>query len=83
MKQAEKAREEQTRRLYKTFGDAIKTSEKETAKHIKVYQEKIGGEIFKNGGQLRDYQAEGVTWLMANHINKRCSILADEMVRNA
>eukprot|EP00550_Attheya_septentrionalis_P007683 CAMPEP_0198281478 /NCGR_PEP_ID=MMETSP1449-20131203/1401_1 /TAXON_ID=420275 /ORGANISM="Attheya septentrionalis, Strain CCMP2084" /LENGTH=2448 /DNA_ID=CAMNT_0043977257 /DNA_START=144 /DNA_END=7490 /DNA_ORIENTATION=+ len=79
MKQAEKVREEQTRRLYKTFGDAIKTSEEETAKKIKVYQEKVGSEIFKNGGQLRDYQAEGVTWLMANHINKRCSILADEM----
>lgn len=35
--------------------------------------------VFKNGGQLRDYQAEGVAWMMANYINQRPSILADEM----
>ena len=34
---------------------------------------------FKNGGQLRGYQAEGVSWMLSNHINNQGSILADEM----
>ena len=34
---------------------------------------------FQHGGRLRDYQAEGVLWLLATHVNKRSPILADEM----
>ncbi|CAN0433664.1 unnamed protein product, partial [Discosporangium mesarthrocarpum] len=34
---------------------------------------------FKNGGQLRDYQMEGVSWMLYNWTQGRGSILADEM----
>jgi len=34
---------------------------------------------YRNGGTLRDYQIEGLTWLLRCWYTKRCSILADEM----
>ena len=34
---------------------------------------------FKNGGALRDYQRQGVTWMLYNWHNCRSSLLADEM----
>jgi SNF2-related domain len=34
---------------------------------------------YKNGGTLRDYQIEGLTWLLRCWYTKRSSILADEM----
>ena len=34
---------------------------------------------YRNGGKLRDYQIEGLTWLLRCWYSKRCSILADEM----
>ena len=34
---------------------------------------------FNNGGSLRDYQAEGVRWMLANWRRERNSILADEV----
>jgi SNF2 family DNA or RNA helicase len=34
---------------------------------------------FKNNGELRPYQWEGVRWLLFNWMNKKGSILADEM----
>ena len=46
---------------------------------IKEYRIELGNRVFLNGGKLRDYQAEGVSWLMANHIAQKGSILADEM----
>jgi Chromo (CHRromatin Organisation MOdifier) domain len=52
---------------------------------IKHYQKEIQTRVYKNGGQLRDYQAEGVTWMIANYVsdagagNAQSSILADEM----
>lgn len=70
--------EEERRRLYKIFGDSIPDSEAKEKK-INDYKKKLEEMKFKNGGQLRDYQAEGVSWLLANHINKRSAILADEM----
>lgn len=36
-------------------------------------------ETFKAGNRLRDYQAEGINWLLWNWVNGRNSILADEM----
>jgi len=71
--------EHQTRRLYKIFGEKLKLDEKEREGKIKDYQTKLTDHVFPNGGQLRDYQSEGVSWLMSNHVNKRSSILADEM----
>ena len=66
------------RRLYKTFGDQVPDSEAKEAA-IEDYKNHLAEITFKNGGKLRDYQAEGVSWLLANHINKRSAILADEM----
>ena len=34
---------------------------------------------YRNGGTLRDYQVEGLTWLLRCWYTKRSSILADEM----
>jgi len=34
---------------------------------------------YKNGGTLRDYQVEGLSWLLRCWYTKRSSILADEM----
>jgi len=65
------------RRLYKIFGDHLKDDMKE--KRIEEYKKKLEEIEFRNGGKLRDYQAEGVSWLLANHINHRSAILADEM----
>ena len=67
------------KRLAKVFSEKVKTTEEERESLIKMFQTNLEEKVFKNGGQLRDYQAEGVTWLMSNHINKRSSILADEM----
>ena len=72
------AEEEERRRLYKVFGDRVADGEQKEDK-IKSFRRKLEDMEFKNGGKLRDYQAEGVSWLMANHINKRSAILADEM----
>ncbi|CAN0188476.1 unnamed protein product [Ectocarpus sp. 6 AP-2014] len=35
--------------------------------------------VFRNGGSLRDYQREGVRWMIYNWLQGRGSILADEM----
>ncbi len=71
--------EKEGRRLYKIFGDKIKHSDEEREASVREYQDELASRVFKNGGRLRDYQAEGVSWLMSNHLNKRSSILADEM----
>jgi hypothetical protein len=34
---------------------------------------------YRNGGTLRDYQIEGLAWLLRCWYTKRSSILADEM----
>lgn len=79
MRRRDKEAESQFKKLYKIFGDKIKQSEEEKEGAVKEYQKELEQRVFKNGGQLRDYQAEGVSWLMSNHLNKRSSILADEM----
>jgi SNF2 family DNA or RNA helicase len=43
------------------------------------FQDSLLKSEYPYGGKLRDYQAEGVSWLISNYINKRSSILADEM----
>lgn len=47
--------------------------------NVKAYQDELAKQVFPNGGQLRDYQAEGVTWLISNFVFDRSSILCDEM----
>ena len=46
---------------------------------VEDYQKELEARTYPNGGKLRDYQAEGVSWLMSNFVNKRSSVLADEM----
>lgn len=72
-----KHQEDQRRRLYKIFGEkGVKGSQEDK---IAEYQKKIGAHVFANGGQVRDYQAEGISWMISNFINNRSSILADEV----
>ena len=69
--------EAELRRLYKeVFGE---NSDAKLESRVDDYQNALAEHTFPNGGRLRDYQAEGVSWLMANYVNKRSSILADEM----
>jgi hypothetical protein len=68
--------EEERRRLYKIFGDTIKDGPSKESL-ILEYKKNLEDQEFPNGGTLRDYQAEGVSWLLSNHINERSSILAD------
>ena len=55
------------------FGDVARTS------LSVVEDEKLDEEKAALGLGLRDYQLEGVNWLLWNWYNKRPSILADEM----
>ena len=75
MKRRDKVNDVQRRKLYKIFGDNIKKSDEANEGYRKTLEDRV----YKNGGQLRDYQAEGVSWLISNHVNERGSILADEM----
>jgi len=75
-----KAADAHGRQLYqKTFGENSNINEKEREELRAVYQKELRDTPFKNGGQLRDYQAEGVSWMIANYLNNRSCILADEM----
>lgn len=47
--------------------------------NVKAYQKELAEKVFPNGGQLRDYQAEGVTWLTSNFVCDLSAILCDEM----
>eukprot|EP00980_Cylindrotheca_fusiformis_P030319 scaffold24653_cov157-Cylindrotheca_fusiformis.AAC.3 len=67
------------RRSYKLFGDTTDMAEEAQQAQVTEYQQKLADHVFRNGGQLRDYQAEGVTWFLANYVNKRSCIMADEM----
>ena len=74
-----KQRDTGKKKLYKIFGDRVNMAEDEKEKIVKDYQDALQATKWENGGQLRDYQAEGVSWMISNHINGRSSILADEM----
>lgn len=71
--------EAEYKRLYEFFGDKSKLSESHREKDVEKYKHQLQEIEYKNGGQLRDYQAEGVAWIMANFVNQRSCILADEM----
>ena len=79
MQKLEKKSDTENKKLYTIFGENLTMSEEKKEQAVQKYQKDLENHAFKNGGQLRDYQAEGVSWLMANHVNKRSSILADEM----
>jgi hypothetical protein len=71
--------EEELRRSYKFFGDKSTISDEKRDECVQKYQLELQETVFPNGGQLRDYQAEGVSWMLSNLVNSRSSILADEM----
>lgn len=66
-------------RLVKIFGDNSNLSEGNINKAVEKYKRELDSYHFKNGGKLRDYQIEGVAWMVSNYVNGRSSILADEM----
>lgn len=75
-----KKREEQSRRLYKFFGDKAVLTSQSKESFVKEYKKRLEEQEFgKDGGKLRDYQAEGVSWLISNYVNNRSSILSDEV----
>jgi hypothetical protein len=62
------------RRLYiSMFGQNAKGGEDREAK-LKEFQDSIYKTDFKNGGKLRDYQAEGVTWMLSNYLENRSMV---------
>lgn len=65
------------RELSLVFSEKIKRDDTEHQVAAEQYQKKLQQIVFKNGGQLRDYQAEGVAWMLSNYVNSRSSILAD------
>ena len=67
------------RESYKLFGDNAQTDSDAKEAAVKKYQDDLANHVFRNGGQLRDYQAEGVSWFLANFVNHRSCIMADEM----
>ena len=76
--------DDEIKRLYPIFGDKTLAKDKQLSKEEKEaavdrYKTELQEQIFKNGGQLRDYQAEGVAWMVANYLNNRSCILCDEM----
>jgi hypothetical protein len=71
--------EEELRRSYKFFGEKSAISDEKRDECVQKYQQELQETVFPNGGQLRDYQAEGVSWMISNLVNSRSSILADEM----
>jgi hypothetical protein len=66
-------------RQIKQMGDNEVQNEQdvEDAWKEKLYKE---SREYRSGGALRDYQVEGLNWLLRCWYNKRSSILADEMV---
>lgn len=71
--------EEERRKMYKVFGAESSLSEKDREKSVAKFQKDLCDHVYKNGGQVRDYQAEGISWMISNYVNSRGSILADEV----
>jgi hypothetical protein len=76
---AKKIADDAMRRGYKLLGDKSDIAPDDKRAQVAEYQKNLCDYVFRNGGQLRDYQAEGVTWFMSNYVNNRSCIMADEM----
>jgi hypothetical protein len=74
-----KSGQEEFHRLYKVFGRNSDLDEEIREKAVEKYKHDLQKTTYKNGGHLRDYQSEGVAWMISNFVNGRSSILADEM----
>ena len=71
--------EEARRRAYVLFGENSNLNAEQKQEQVAEYQQQLQEHVYENGGQLRDYQAEGVTWFLSNYVNKRSCIMADGM----
>jgi hypothetical protein len=78
-----RAKEKEKRFLYKIFGDRSTINDETKEQSVNKFTSELQDHEFKNGGHLRDYQAEGVAWIVSNYVNRRSCILADEMVSAA
>lgn len=65
---------ENLRRILAKWHDSQEFPEKKTFRKLGPVDGK-----FRNNNELRDYQLEGVNWLLFNWYNRRNCILADEM----
>jgi hypothetical protein len=79
MRDRAKETEEERRRLYRIFGEMSPISAEKKESAVDEYKQNLQERVYKNGGQLRDYQAEGIAWMVSNYVNGRSCILADEM----
>ena len=79
---AARSSEEERRRMYKVFGSSSAIAEEDQEKAVEKFQKELQDQVYKNGGQVRDYQAEGISWMLSNYVNGRSSILADEVSRS-
>jgi hypothetical protein len=73
--------EEERRKLNTIFSAKSSLSESQQEKAVEKFQRELQDNVYKNGGQVRDYQAEGISWMLSNYVNQRSSILADEVCR--
>jgi SNF2 family DNA or RNA helicase len=71
--------EREFRKLYMVFGDGSNMEGDKLSEAVSAYQKDLADVVYPNGGQLRDYQAEGVSWMVSNYLNGRSCLLADEM----
>jgi len=78
-KQLDQQADRALRESYQLFGDNSTTDPVTKQRQVENYKQGLADHVFANGGQLRDYQAEGVAWFLANYVNRRSCILADEM----
>ena len=76
-KEAVQRGKDELQKLVEIFRGKEDRTEEEHEEKIRKFQEELQNLEFKNGGQLRDYQAEGVSWMLSNYVNDRSSILAD------
>ncbi|KAL3935214.1 MAG: hypothetical protein SGBAC_009225, partial [Bacillariaceae sp.] len=79
LKQKKSMNDTAMRKSYKLFGDQTDMAEGLRQERVQRYQNDLASYVFSNGGQLRDYQSEGVTWFLSNWVNRRSCIMADEM----
>ena len=74
-----KAREEESRKHYVLFGEKSNITADNKNQSIDEYKHALQKRVYLNGGQLRDYQAEGIAWFLNNYVNDRSCIMADEV----
>lgn len=65
-------------KLYGVFGGVNKIAEEILDDAVVAYQKDLAKVVYPNGMQLKDYHVYGVSWMMANYLNGRSSLVADD-----